>query len=313
MKRFLGFLIISGLLLSFTLPLAAREDTEANKAVVTRWIEEIWNGNHTNLIPQLLTSDFIWHLGSTSLATADITGLVYANHVPGVNPIMSDYRLLAQGDLVAINYVMSGDVGTQSLSFPVIDIARIENGKISEYWTGIDGWLRLQQLGEVHVEGKIATVPKEWFPSAATSSTTPEENTTLVGRAAEIWNTGNTDSAGEVYAETLVIHLPLSVSTQPLDFNGMIQFIAWLRARMPDFRIETKDQPEVAEGDLVAYHYTWSGTFTQEREGAIPTKLGTCYGADLNRIEDGKIVEVWVNWDSDSDALPLWAWLAPQA
>ncbi len=55
----------------------------------------------------------------------------------------------------------------------------------------------------------------------------------------------------------------------------------------------------IAEGDLVAFYITYSGTQTGPMGPYPPTGKGMsleCFG--YHRIENGKIAETWVSWDN---------------
>ncbi len=69
-----------------------------------------------------------------------------------------------------------------------------------------------------------------------------------------------------------------------------------LRAAFPDLEMVIDDQ--ITEGDKVLTRYTIHGTHTVEYEGVPPTnKQATWTGMFLYRIQGGKIVERWGNWD----------------
>ena len=69
-----------------------------------------------------------------------------------------------------------------------------------------------------------------------------------------------------------------------------------LRAAFPDIEMTIEDQ--IAEGDKVVTRYTTRGTHKGEYEGIAPTdKQVTFTGTFIYRIEGGKIVERWTNWD----------------
>ncbi len=57
-------------------------------------------------------------------------------------------------------------------------------------------------------------------------------------------------------------------------------------------------EDQIAEGDKVVTRYTIRGMHKGEYEGIAPTdKQVTFTGAFTYRIEGGKIVERWNNWD----------------
>ena len=73
----------------------------------------------------------------------------------------------------------------------------------------------------------------------------------------------------------------------------------------------TVDQ-QIAEGDLVATRWTGQGTHTGEFNGIAPTgKEVTVSGLTISRLEGGKIVEEWTNWDTLGMLVQLGAIPAP--
>ena len=73
------------------------------------------------------------------------------------------------------------------------------------------------------------------------------------------------------------------------------QFVSgagWLRAGIPDFRIDVKTM--VAEGETVAVRWEAHGTHSASLAGEVPTnRTITLYGITLYRFEDGLIAEDW--------------------
>ena len=67
---------------------------------------------------------------------------------------------------------------------------------------------------------------------------------------------------------------------------------SWLRAGIPDFRIEVKTM--VAEAEMVAVRWEANGTHSGSLAGEVPTgRAVTLYGITLYRFEDGLIAEDW--------------------
>lgn len=124
-----------------------------------------------------------------------------------------------------------------------------------------------------------------------------EENKALVRREIEeVFNRGNLDAAEELYAPDYVGHDP----TEPEDIRGLEgarQYAAVFRSAFPDLQATVEDQ--VAEGDRVATRITVRGTHQGELEGIAPTgNRVEIVGIFISRIEGGKIVEDWTNYDA---------------
>jgi steroid delta-isomerase-like uncharacterized protein len=123
-----------------------------------------------------------------------------------------------------------------------------------------------------------------------------EQNKTIVRRALEEPWTGNLDVVDELIASNFVGYDP--ASPEPLHGpEGVKEFISSYRAAFPDARITVEQQ--LAEGDFVATRWSGRGTHEGELMGVSPTgKQVTVSGLTISRLEGGKIVEEFQNWDT---------------
>lgn len=131
----------------------------ADEAVVRRFYEEMNNGRHNELAPELFTADHVMHdpqvptgVGPDGMAE---TVAVYQKGVEGHWDIQ---ELFSAGDRVTVRWTGSGThVGEvngipptgKSVRVDAISIHRMRNGKIAETWEVWDTLGFLQQLGVV--------------------------------------------------------------------------------------------------------------------------------------------------------------------
>lgn len=134
-----------------------------------------------------------------------------------------------------------------------------------------------------------------------------DQNKTIVRRAIEEPWTGSLDIVDELIASNYVGHDP--AVPEPLRGpDGVKEFISTYRAAFPDARITVESQ--LAEGNLVATRWTGRGTHEGELMGIQPTgKQVTVSGLTISKLEGGKIVEEFQNWDTlgmmqQLDAIP---------
>ena len=123
-----------------------------------------------------------------------------------------------------------------------------------------------------------------------------EENKAVARRFFELWEQGDLDALGEVLAQDSVDHDPYNPHGQE-GLEGAKKTIAMYRDAFPDISFTIEDQ--LVDGDKVATRWTATGTHQGELMGMQPTgKKATLSGITIDRIEDGRIVEGWTNWDT---------------
>lgn len=104
----------------------------------------------------------------------------------------------------------------------------------------------------------------------------------------EIENTGDVSNIRKFISEDYVevyegVHHKIGI-------QGAIDHVLGVREVFPDLKITIQNQ--ISEGDWVATVYSVSGTFTKEWFGMKPTgKAITFFGVNMDRIENGKIIE----------------------
>src|SRR5215216_7027277 len=125
-----------------------------------------------------------------------------------------------------------------------------------------------------------------------------EENKVLTRRSWVIVAEGNLDTLedalAEVYAEDIVVHEP---DEDVRGVEGLKQFVSMIRSAIPDLHITLEE--DIAEGDKVVSRWSAQGTHQGELMGIAPTGNQVALtGLTIHRIEEGKIVEEWENWDA---------------
>jgi steroid delta-isomerase-like uncharacterized protein len=132
---------------------------EANKLIVRRLFDEVWNTGNVGLLDELLAPDFIDR--AAQMGGDDVTARGFKTQVLVFRTAFPDGRsqiedLIAEGDRVVARWT---DGGTQHgewmgiaptgkrVTITGIDIYRIEQGKIAEYWCSEDELGLLRQLG----------------------------------------------------------------------------------------------------------------------------------------------------------------------
>lgn len=132
--------------------------------------------------------------------------------------------------------------------------------------------------------------------------TTPAENKELVRRYyEEAFNEERFDLLDELIAPDVVNHDPLSDETltpeEARGFEGFRRHVEAAYEGFPDAHVTIEDL--IAEGDRVAVRFTFEGTH-EGRFGGIESTGKRVSGTNMGfyRIEDGKIVERWLETDN---------------
>lgn len=138
-----------------------------------------------------------------------------------------------------------------------------------------------------------------------------EENRALIQRFVdEAFNRGNLGVVDEIYAPVYVGHTA-GFPDQTLGPEGVKEFVELYRSAFPDLHTTIEDI--VTEGDKVAYRWTAVGTHQGELFGVPPSSNRMeITGITIERIEDGKIVETWNNFDQLGMMRQIGAMPAPE-
>jgi steroid delta-isomerase-like uncharacterized protein len=134
--------------------------SEAYKALVRRWFEEVWNQGRESTIDELFLPDAVAHgLGDSE---ADVRGpaefKVFVKNmrssIPDTHVRIDD--IICEGDRVAVRVTLEGTHTGDGLGVPPsgrkvsiqgMVIARMEGGRIVEGWNSYDQLGLLRQIG----------------------------------------------------------------------------------------------------------------------------------------------------------------------
>lgn len=124
---------------------------------------------------------------------------------------------------------------------------------------------------------------------------TPDERRNQVRRLAdELWNKGNAAYADQVYAAHCSFHDPSFPVAGP---EGIKSQSSELRAANPDLHLDVHEV--LVDGDLTAARWTMGGTSHGSFRGLPATgKSWVMSGMMIDKWEDERIVEEWVNYDT---------------
>lgn len=124
-----------------------------------------------------------------------------------------------------------------------------------------------------------------------------EANKDLIQRFTEATNAADWDAFDELLTKDFVRHCQATANVQINSRDEFIDLQKSFLASMPDQKITT--EMLIAEGDKVAAYATYTGTLTGPM-GEFPAtgKSAASKFITIFRIEEGRIAEIWVEWDN---------------
>ena len=136
--------------------------SEANKALIRRWFEEVWNKGRSDAIAEMLAEGCLVHGLSDDDESKPLRGPVdfmpfhevFRGAFPDIEVIVED--TIAEGDMVAARCLVRGKhtgdhLGIAASNAPVqftgMAIVRIADGKVVEAWNNFDFLKMNRQIG----------------------------------------------------------------------------------------------------------------------------------------------------------------------
>ena len=133
---------------------------EENRALVGRFVEEVFVRGNADTMEDLVTDDFRSHAWAKDFGIPDgpegVRQFIAIMESAFSNVDVRVEDVLAEGGKVAVRYVYEADhtgelMGIEAtgkrIRLPGIFIARVEEGKLAEYWRQEDHLGLMQQLG----------------------------------------------------------------------------------------------------------------------------------------------------------------------
>jgi steroid delta-isomerase-like uncharacterized protein len=135
--------------------------SEENKAIVRRFIEEVWNNGNLDVIDELVSEDHVDHDPGREGTPGGREGMrafvqMYRSAYPDTHIEFGE--IIAEGDLVAGNWTATGThqgelMGIaptgRSIKITGMGMDRVRDGQIVESWGNYDSLGMLAQLGAI--------------------------------------------------------------------------------------------------------------------------------------------------------------------
>ncbi len=125
-----------------------------------------------------------------------------------------------------------------------------------------------------------------------------EDHKHLSRRAIQMWASDNSEAPETIIAQNYINHQESDVEggVSSRSLEAWKDLVGGYHSAFSNSKV--KVLMEIAEGDLVAIRWEITATQTGDYMGLAPTnKEVTWTGVSIDRFENGKIVETWVDWD----------------
>jgi steroid delta-isomerase-like uncharacterized protein len=137
--------------------MAVESSTEQHKAVVTRFVEEVWENGNVDAVDTLFTDDSVLHDPTGDVRGREAFKTYNERYLAAFPDLEYDIQdLIAEDDRVVFRARMRGTHEGEFMGFEPtgkhfdaegIIIARIEDGMIAERWASYDALGMMRQLG----------------------------------------------------------------------------------------------------------------------------------------------------------------------
>jgi len=124
-----------------------------------------------------------------------------------------------------------------------------------------------------------------------------KKNKEIVMKSFEVVGNGDYEGMKKYIVDNYVRHCQATPELVIESLDAFKEFIKADRKAIPDQKLIVKML--VAEGDLVAFWCTYTGTHTGQMGPFPPTgKSANLDFSGVHRLKNGKVVETWVTWDN---------------
>jgi steroid delta-isomerase-like uncharacterized protein len=134
-----------------------------NKALVRRFIDEIFVAGRTEAVDELLADDFVGHTWpSTGDPKADLKAAIGRTSKGLSDPRFVVEDMIGEGDEVAVRLTAEATQTGELMGMPAsgkrysigeIHIFRVRDGKVAEHWHQFDQMTMMRQLGAMPAAG----------------------------------------------------------------------------------------------------------------------------------------------------------------
>jgi steroid delta-isomerase-like uncharacterized protein len=257
---------------------------EENKEVIRRYVEEVCTAGNLDVLDEIIDPN----MGKRGGIGPQPDGPEIRKQM--VQSLRKDFPdlsrttidMVAEGDKVVLYATMAG--------------THTEEGSNGLAPTG-EGWEMTSVVSFLIEDGKMVGEP--WACGNPADFHHPLVKAAMRQFIEKVWNEGDLEAADQYIASNYVRHDPAAPQdVQGID--GFKQVIAMYRTALPDLHLKIEEIiAGGVKGEIIAIRWSGSGTHQGELMGVAPTgKQVNSSGNTFLRLEQGKIVEEWVQWDN---------------
>lgn len=266
--------------------------TEANKAIMRRFWDELFTQGNTEVADEIVGADYLNHdpAPGEQPGRAGLAAFVAHMHAGFPDGRFEVERFVVEGDTVVTRWRATGTHHGAFMGIPAtgravnitgVAIHRIADGRIVESWGNWDMLGLLQQLG---------VLPQ---PQSASDG---DENKVFMQRFVhEVINEKNLDALDTLVADDFVEHVPFP--GQGPGREGLRHVIGQFLTAFPDLHWALDEQ--IVEGDKVVSRFTWTGTHRGSFLGVAPTgRRVQVWGLVIDVVRGGQFAESRIIMDT---------------
>ncbi|MFE3850831.1 ester cyclase [Streptomyces griseorubiginosus] len=249
---------------------AGDREAAANRAIVVHFFDQLFNHGNLAVIDKFVRPDYIQHHPNSPDGTGALRQYVTSLRAAHPKLHVTVERAIAEGDLVLLHSHSVSDPGDKGQA--VVDIFRVQDGKIAEHWDVI------QDVPDSTVSGNdmfstLSTPRRQWPDPRVSTAKSKRIATTMFNEV----TAGRDVTAFDRYAvDPFYQHNPQSP-------NGVAAAKGFFASVLENPGFSVSVEQVIAQGDYVAVHALYK---------FAPDDPGTPV-LDLYRVRGGKVVEHW--------------------
>lgn len=197
--------------------------------------------------------------------------------------------LTSKGKLVTLGWAFSG-------TYAGTDIPDAKGRKVSHAGTSVF---------TISADGKIASERCSWDTLDVLrqlgAEAMPDPKDAMIANAhrllEDVYGKGDTKALAEIVTDDYLMHVPaIQGATVERGIAAAEKRVKAFRAAMPDLKFQIHE--DIVSGDTLVMRWSFRGTHRGEFLGVAPTgKPIEITGMSLSRSKNGKVAEIWVEWD----------------